>query len=141
MTHEALHAVLDTMLPGDEGEPPLPPASQAGLDLAKLARLAEPVIAALGNPDGFLAAAPAERVARLRIVELNVPAAFKALLAETLQATTRRRRCSRRSAGASLRRSPMGTTSHRTTMRCSACWRRSRAAASSGVPDAQSSWG
>ena len=84
MTHEALHAVLDTMLPGDEGEPPLPPASQAGLDLAKLARLAEPVIAALGDPDGFLAAAPAERVARLRIVELNVPAAFKALLAEAL---------------------------------------------------------
>ena len=84
MTHEALHAVLDTMLPGNEGEPPLPPASQAGLDLAKLARLAEPVIAALGDPDGFLAAAPAERVARLRIVELNVPAAFKALLAEAL---------------------------------------------------------
>jgi hypothetical protein len=84
MTHATLHAVLDTLLPGDGGEPPLPPASVAGLDLAKLARLAEPVIAALGDPDGFVAAVPADRVARLRIVELNVPAAFKALLAEAL---------------------------------------------------------
>ena len=84
MTRAVLLAILDTMLPGDEGEPPLPPASGAGLDLAKLERLAEPIIAALGDPDGFLTAAPADRVAKLRIVELNAPAAFKALLAEAL---------------------------------------------------------
>ena len=84
MTRAALQAVLDTLLPGDDGEASLPPASEAGLDLAKLARLAEPVIAALGDPDGFVTAVPANRVARLRIVELNVPAAFKALLAEAL---------------------------------------------------------
>jgi hypothetical protein len=84
MTYATLNAVLDTLLPGDRGNPPLPPASEAGLDLAKLARLAEPVIVALGDPDGFVAAAPAERVSRLRIAEVNVPAAFKALLAEAV---------------------------------------------------------
>jgi hypothetical protein len=79
-------AVLDTLLPGDDGEPPLPPVSEAGLDLAKLERLAEPVAAALADRDAFLMAAPADRVAQLRIVELNVPDAFKALLAEALAA-------------------------------------------------------
>ncbi|WP_119301544.1 hypothetical protein [Dongia deserti] len=84
MTRTMLLAILDTMLPGDEGEPPLPPASEAGLDLTRLERLAEPVITALGENDGFLAAAAADRVAKLRIVELNAPVAFKALLAEAL---------------------------------------------------------
>jgi hypothetical protein len=84
MTRVVLLAILDTMFPGDDGEPPLPPASEAGLDLAKLELLAEPVAAALGTVDAFLTAAPAERVAKLRIVELNAPAAFKALLAEAL---------------------------------------------------------
>ena len=85
MTRGMLLAVLDTMLPGDEGEPPIPAASQAGLDLAKLERLAEPVVAALGGDD-FLKIAPADRVARLRVAELNAPAAFKTLLAEALAA-------------------------------------------------------
>jgi hypothetical protein len=84
MSRVMLLAVLDTMLPGDTGEPPLPAASQAGLELAKLERLAEPVIAALADRDAFLMAAPADRVALLRIVELNVPEAFKALLVEAL---------------------------------------------------------
>lgn len=84
MNHAALLAILDTMFPGDDGDPPLPAASNAGLDLAKLQQLGEPVTAALGDADAFLTAAPAERVAKLRIVELNAPAAFKALLAEAL---------------------------------------------------------
>ena len=84
MTRAVLLAILDTMFPGDDGEPPLPPASEAGLDLAKLERLAEPIAAALGDAEAFLAAAPADRVARLRIVELNASAAFKSLLAEIL---------------------------------------------------------
>jgi hypothetical protein len=79
-------AVLDTLLPGDEGEPPLPAASEAGLELATLERLAEPVVAALADRDAFLMAASADRVAQLRIVELNVPDAFKALLVEALAA-------------------------------------------------------
>jgi hypothetical protein len=84
MTRVMLLAVLDTLLPGDEGEPPQPSASEAALDLKKLERLAEPVLAALGDSDGFLMASPAERVAKLRIVELNAPDAFKALLGEAL---------------------------------------------------------
>ena len=84
MSRVMLLAVLDTMLPGDAGEPPLPAASQAALDLSKLERLAEPVIAALADRDAFLMAAPADRVAQLRIAELNGPDAFKALLAEAL---------------------------------------------------------
>jgi hypothetical protein len=84
MTRVMLLAVLDTLLPGDEGEPPQPSASEAALDLKTLERLAEPVVAALGDSDGFLMASPAERVAKLRIVELNAPDAFKALLTEAL---------------------------------------------------------
>jgi hypothetical protein len=79
-----LLAVLDTLLPGDAGDPPLPSASQALLDLDTLERLAAPVIAALG--DGFLVAAPANRAMRLRAVEQAAPHAFKALLAEALAA-------------------------------------------------------
>jgi hypothetical protein len=86
MTRVLLLAVLDTMLPGDAGQPPLPPASKAGLDLGTLERLAQPVVAALPDRDAFLMAAPADRVAQLRIAELNAPEAFKALLAKALPA-------------------------------------------------------
>jgi len=84
MTRVMLMAVLDTLLPGDEGAPPLPAASHAALDLKKLERLAEPVVAALADSDGFLMAAAADRVARLRAVEQQAPDAFKALLSEAL---------------------------------------------------------
>jgi hypothetical protein len=79
-----LFAVLDLLLPGDEGEPPLPSASAAGLDAAGLAHVAEPVLEALGDHDGFLTASTAARVVRLRAVEQARPDAFKALLAEAL---------------------------------------------------------
>jgi hypothetical protein len=84
MTHATLLAVLDVLLPGDEGEPPLPSASAAGLDPAALARLAAPVLDALGDHDGFLTASAAVRVARLRAIEQARPDAFKALLSEAL---------------------------------------------------------
>ena len=84
MSRVLLLAVLDTLLPGDAGQTPLPPASEAGLDLGTLERLAEPVVAALADRDAFLMASPADRVALLRIVETNVPDAFKALLTEAL---------------------------------------------------------
>ena len=86
MTRAVLLAVLDTLLPGDQGEPPLPAASGAGLMLTRLEQLATPIIAALGDMDGFLAALPADRVVKLRIVELNAPDVFKALLTEALAA-------------------------------------------------------
>ena len=84
MSRVLMLAILDTMLPGDAGQPPLPAASEAGLELETLERLAEPAVAALADHDGFLMASPADRVAQLRIVELNVPDAFKSLLAEAL---------------------------------------------------------
>lgn len=84
MTPDLLAAILDTMLPGDQGEPPLPRASEAGLDLAALEPLAEAVAAALGDGAAFVADAPADRVAKLRIAELNAPDAVRALLAEAL---------------------------------------------------------
>ena len=86
MSRALLMAVLDTMLPGDAGQPPLPPASEAGLELGTLERLAEPVVAAMADRDAFLMATPADRVAQLRIVETNVTDALKALLAEALAA-------------------------------------------------------
>jgi hypothetical protein len=84
MRRALLLAVLDTLLPGDEGAPPLPCGSRAELDLDALERLAEPVIAALG--EDFLAAAPADRATRLRAAEQASPQAFKALVAEALAA-------------------------------------------------------
>jgi len=84
MTHAMLLAVLDVLLPGDKGEPPLPSASAAGLDAAALARVAGPVLGALGEHDGFLTASTAARIARLRAIEQARPEAFKALLAEAL---------------------------------------------------------
>lgn len=81
-----LLAVLDTLLPGDQGEPPLPRASDAALDLAALERVAGPVVAALGDVDGFLTASPGERTARLRTLEQTQPEAFRTLLAEALAA-------------------------------------------------------
>jgi hypothetical protein len=86
MTRVMLLAVLDTLLPGDEGAPPLPSASEAALDLKRLERLAEPIAAALGDADSFLMASAVDRVAKLRAVEQAAPDAFKALLAEALAA-------------------------------------------------------
>jgi hypothetical protein len=86
MTRVMLLAILDTLLPGDEGDPRLPSASEAALDLKALERLAEPIVAALADSDGFLMASAIDRVARLRVVEQAVPDAFKALLAEALAA-------------------------------------------------------
>jgi hypothetical protein len=86
MTRVMLLAVLDSLLPGDEGEQPLPSASEAALDLKTLERLAEPVVAALGNADSFLMASAVDRVAKLRAVEQAAPDAFKALLTEALAA-------------------------------------------------------
>lgn len=84
MSRALLLAILDTLLPGDAHEPPLPSASEAALDFGKLERLVEPVAAAIGDRDGFLMASPADRVARLRLVALNAPDVFKALLDEAL---------------------------------------------------------
>lgn len=86
MTRVMLLAVLDTLFPGDEGKPPLPSASQVALDLKSLERLAEPVVAALGDADSFLIAPAPEREAQLRTVEQASPEPFKLFLGEMLAA-------------------------------------------------------
>ncbi len=84
MTRVMLLAILDTLLPGDEGESPLPSASAAALELKVLERLAQPIAAALGDADAFLASAPPDRVAKLRAVEQKMPEPFKLFLNEAL---------------------------------------------------------
>ena len=84
MTRVMLLAILDTLLPGDDSEPPLPSASAAALELTALERLAQPIAAALGDADDFLASSPPERVAKLRMVEQKVPEPFRLFLNEAL---------------------------------------------------------
>lgn len=78
MTHPALLALLDALLPGD---PPLPPFSQAGIDPSQLADAARPILGAI---DGMAfqanAAAEVQRVAQMR------PDEFRVLLGQALAA-------------------------------------------------------
>jgi hypothetical protein len=84
MSEAVLPAVLDTLLPGDAGDPPLPSASNAALPEGELAPIAASVIAAL--PPGFADLPAPDRVAALRAVESAQPDAFRALVAATLAA-------------------------------------------------------
>ena len=84
MSDAALLAVLDTLLPGDAGDPPLPSASNAALPEGELAPIAAPVIAAL--PPDFTELSAPDRVAALRAVEAAQPDAFRALVAASLAA-------------------------------------------------------
>jgi len=80
MTPEFLRAVVDTVLPGEA----LPNAAAAGVDLAKYAETARPALDAIAAASGgaarFAAASETERVAMLRRVEREQPAAFRALI-------------------------------------------------------------
>jgi hypothetical protein len=83
-------AVLDTLVPGDCGAPPLPSASAAGLVAAEYesphGAVFAAIAAAAGGEDAFLAASPATRAQSLRQVERGADAAaFKALVAAVLQ--------------------------------------------------------
>lgn len=83
-------AVLDTLVPGDRGVPPLPSAPAAGLDARGYAEEHGAAFAAIaavsGGEDAFLAAAPAARTQVLWQVERGADApVFKALVAAVLQ--------------------------------------------------------
>lgn len=69
-------ALLDTLLPGDSA---FPPAGAVAGVAARVAAVAEPVLAAL--PGGFGAADEVQREAMLRAVEASAPAAFERLVA------------------------------------------------------------
>jgi hypothetical protein len=81
-------AVVDTLLPGDsggpEGEPLLPKASAAGIDLGALANAHDSVLQAVakeaGGTDTFIGAGEPVRIAAVKAVERAMPEAFRALL-------------------------------------------------------------
>jgi hypothetical protein len=92
MTPAFIAAVADTLLPGDPGgrynEPPLPPASAAGIDLISIAKSHGAVFEAIArqadSPDAFAAAAESARIVAVQSVERAMPDAFRALLSALL---------------------------------------------------------
>jgi hypothetical protein len=91
-----ISAVVDTLLPGDRGVPPLPTGTAAGV-AAKLEHLVagrdralcDVVLQAIANAargeDAFLRADAAGRIASLRRVEVEMPGPFQALVALVLR--------------------------------------------------------
>lgn len=97
MTPEFLSAVVDTLLPGDDGAPPLPSATAAGV-AAKLAehlvagrqdaahRVALQAIAsAAGGESAFVRADSAGRIAAARRIEERMRGPFQVLVSLVLQ--------------------------------------------------------
>jgi hypothetical protein len=85
MTDVVLIALLDTLLPGDHGDGPLPAFSQAGIDPVLLEAAARPVLAALDGA-AFTRATATDRIALLQEIERSLPDAFQALLGQALAA-------------------------------------------------------
>jgi hypothetical protein len=88
MTPEFLRAVVDTLLPGEQGRAPLASGSIAGVDLSKYVAAARPVLEAIAQAAGgvaaFAEASEATRVAALRTVEQELPDAFRAFVTSLL---------------------------------------------------------
>ena len=97
MTPAFLSAVVDTLLPGDDGTPPLPSATAAGVE-ATLAEhlvssrdraLHDAVLQAIASEvrgeEAFVRADAAARIAALRRVEADMPGPFRALISLVLQ--------------------------------------------------------
>jgi len=85
-----LAAVLDTLVPGDGGSPPLPAGSAAGLDAAAYAAPHQAALRAIaeaaGGEDAFVAATGESRARSLGGVEAGpAAAAFKTLVAAVLR--------------------------------------------------------
>lgn len=77
MTAAFLAGVLDTLLPGGDGQPA---ASELGIVVPGHEEVLAAIAAAAGGPEAFLAATPAARAAVLRAVEAGPQAAaFRAL--------------------------------------------------------------
>lgn len=96
MTPAFLSAVVDTLLPGDHGVPPLPMGTAAGV-AAKLEHLVarrdgaqhdvalRAIASAAGGEESFMRKDAAERVALLRVVEAEIREPFRALVALLLK--------------------------------------------------------
>ena len=88
MSDALLTAVLDTLLPGDDGvagPAPLPPASRVIADLAPLQSLAQALLDQLVATK-FLAADHAARADMLRALERSAPEEFRRFLDRVLAA-------------------------------------------------------
>jgi hypothetical protein len=96
VTPEFLSAVVDTLLPGDRGVPPLPTGTAAGV-AAKLEHLVadrdralrevvlQAIASAARSEDAFVRMDAAGRIASVRQVEAEMPGPFRALVALVLQ--------------------------------------------------------
>jgi gluconate 2-dehydrogenase subunit 3-like protein len=96
VTSPFLSAVVDTLLPGDQGSPPLPTGTAAGV-ATKLAQVIagpdravpDAVLQAIAREargeDAFVRADAAGRIAVVRQVEAGMPGPFQALVALVLQ--------------------------------------------------------
>lgn len=88
MSDALLIAVLDTLLPGDDGAAgpaPLPCASRIVSDLAPLQSLAQPLLDGLAAVE-FLSADQTTRADMLRALERSAPKRFRSLLDRVLAA-------------------------------------------------------
>jgi hypothetical protein len=96
VTPEFLSAVVDTLLPGDRGVPPVPTGTAAGV-AAKLEHLVadrdralrdvvlQAIASAARSEDAFVRMDAAGRIASVRQVEAEMPGPFRALVALVLQ--------------------------------------------------------
>ena len=96
MTPEFMSAVVDTLLPGDRGVPPLPTGTAAGV-AAKLEHLVsdrdrtlrdavlEAIASAARGEDAFARTDAAGRIAFVQLVEAEMPGPFRALVALALR--------------------------------------------------------
>lgn len=91
-----LSAVVDTLLPGDQGVPPLPTGTAAGVaarpepllshrDGAEHDVALRAIARAAGGEDSFVRADAAGRIACVRLVEAEMREPFRALVALVLQ--------------------------------------------------------
>ena len=96
MTPGFLSAVVDTLLPGDHGAPPLPTGTAAGVATELQHHAADPdgaphrvvleaIASAAGGEEAFSRADAAGRIAVVRGVEVKIPGPFQALVALVLR--------------------------------------------------------
>jgi hypothetical protein len=93
---EFVNAVVDTLLPGDHGHPPLPTGTAAGVatklehlvtgrDRALCDIVLQAIASAAQGEDAFLRGDAAGRIVSVRRVEVDMPGPFRALVALVLR--------------------------------------------------------
>lgn len=97
MIERVIACVVDTLLPGDDGSPPLPRASEAGVDRALAAivnsdggaahrRAVTAICHAAGDAHSFLRAPSGARSVAVATAERSAPAEVRALVVAALEA-------------------------------------------------------